>query len=443
MALNPADNNGVLTGKFRIPKNVRAGTKRVQFIGALGGHAETTFTGQGTVVTNQMRNVHNIMQSYYDPLAQTFMMNDPRQLAGAELFVTAKKATNPAPLIIQLRETSVGFPSNVILAEGRIPGNSVTVDAWNRIEFDTPFYCQPNVEYALVVMSNDAETQVAISELGKFDTNSKQWMTSQPYQIGVLLSSANASTWTSHQDKDLTFRLLARKYTEAERTGSFGTVAFSNVTDILVSAMTTVPATGADANLKLSWGNAGENRTASDGQVIKLNAPLSGDVTIDWTVRANSDADPKKDKVAGALLEPGSQLILGTIAQTADYVSRAIVSKTTTTAGATVRVIYDGIIPPGSQAKIQIGDAKNVISATPEWFDMEQTSAIAGTNGLTEFTWDLKAAPATGNTTGATFLLKDAQNKITAKADSIMIRVQLSGSASARPYVFNLRVAVW
>lgn len=58
---------------------------------------------------------------------------------------------------------------------------------------------QAKREYAVVVLCDDATTALYVAELGKQDPT-RGYVTSQPYQVGVLLSSSNASTWTAHQD---------------------------------------------------------------------------------------------------------------------------------------------------------------------------------------------------------------------------------------------------
>ncbi len=93
---------------------------------------------------------------------------------------------------------------------------NITLGQWTAIHWPATAL-QANREYALVILCDDAETALAIAELGKFDAARERWVTAQPYQVGVLLSSSNASTWTAHQDADLTFELLAADYTESTR----------------------------------------------------------------------------------------------------------------------------------------------------------------------------------------------------------------------------------
>ncbi|MGL4459789.1 MAG: hypothetical protein ACRCUB_15640, partial [Plesiomonas shigelloides] len=206
-----ADQKGTLRGKFTIPAKVQAGSKSVELVGNGGSRGSAVFVGEGILVSEVLQNVTRTTTTYYDPLAQTFSLTEESQIGGVEVIVTAKGST---PISVQIRETQTGFPTQSILAESSIEPANITVGAWNRFEFKTPVRILANVEYAIVVLCNDPDGAVAIAELGKWDSTNGRWVTQQPYQVGVLLSSSNASTWTAHQDRDMTFRLLARRYTQ-------------------------------------------------------------------------------------------------------------------------------------------------------------------------------------------------------------------------------------
>lgn len=424
-----ANAQGVVTGKFHIPKNIKAGTKQVRFIGDQKGHAETTFTGQGTVVTNTQRVVHNIQQSYYDPLAQTFMLTSPRQLSGVDVWLATKGTT---PLIVQLRETSVGFPSRTIIAEGRVDQGSLTTGTWVRVDFDTPFYASANIEYAVVVLANDAVTEIGISELGKPDLAQGGYVTQQPYQVGVLLSSANASTWTAHQDKDLTFRLIARKY-DASKPKSLilGTITLdTDTTDLLVSALTSTPTTGADADLvlyEMSTEPGKENdltekkseRTVSDGQIVKFNIAQGGRYTVVANLRCTD--------YASATIAPGSQIIQGIKAGKGTYVCRNIpVADSKSANGWKLTVTLEQL--GGGSVDVAWGWVPTQGAVTDAVFNANKMTGVTGTadanSGRTEniYTATIPSAGKTGN---------------------IKLRVTLTGqNAADRPQVFNLRASM-
>ncbi|EJF7575664.1 hypothetical protein M8623_003342 [Salmonella enterica subsp. enterica] len=426
-----ANQNGTLTGHFRIPAGIRAGTKQVKFLGDPSNpkqqsNAETTFTGQGTVVTSTMRQVKNVMQSYYDPLAQTFMLNETRQLTGVKVWVVTKGTT---PLIVQLRETSVGFPTRTIIAEGMLDPTSAgyTAGGWVTVMFEKPFYASANIEYAVVVLANDADTQVGISELGKKDLNqpSQPYVSSQPYQVGVLLSSANASTWTAHQDKDLTFQLLASKYTGNPKSVVLGEITMpAGTTDLLISAMTDTPATLADADLLLeifdAQGNkVEEQRNVSDGQVVKFGVAYAQDRKVRVT------ANLRCTTTASATIEPGTQIIAGAMEMSGDYVSRNIPADATAETSVTVTLEAS---PATSGVKIAVGLVPNTGGVIQNWIDLIQDPVNKQTDTL-----------ANGN---LVFTFKnDPAHKIGAAA-YVKVKVSLSGSAASRPAVYNLRVSV-
>lgn len=95
---------------------------------------------------------------------------------------------------MQIRETAVGMPSQTVIAESYIEPKDIKIDGTaTRIEW-SPVFCHAGEEYAIVLLTDDADTAVKIAELGKYDAVNSRWVTSQPYQVGVLLSSSNAST---------------------------------------------------------------------------------------------------------------------------------------------------------------------------------------------------------------------------------------------------------
>ncbi|MND16893.1 hypothetical protein D3C76_362370 [compost metagenome] len=399
-----ADQTGTLKGKFTIPANVQAGSKSVELTGSGGSLGNAVFVGEGILVSEVLQNVTRTNQTYYDPLAQTFSLPEENQIGGVEVVVTAKGST---PISIQIRETQTGFPTQSILAEASRDPSQITVGAWNRFEFKTPVRILANVEYAIVVLCNDPVGAVAIAELGKWDSTNSRWVTQQPYQVGVLLSSSNASTWTAHQDRDLTFRLLARRYTETSRELDLGKVTVVDATDLVVLAMADNPATGADSELVLTLPN-GSVVSTSDNQGINLAGNISGDIGVKARLRATQKAS--------AMLYPGSQLVVGKIATTAEYVSRAVDADAT---GCKVRIIFDGQIPSGASVSVFIkgvdeSDTWQAVSQDPD------KEPIPVGNSVYEYNYLIAA-------------VQEAK---------IRVKLVLTGTPAARPYIYNLRVSI-
>lgn len=398
-----ADANGVIAGKFVIPANVRAGTKDFTVVGQGGSNGSAVFVGQGTLVTQVLQSITTITKTLeIDPLAQTFSLPSAAMLGGVDLFVTAK---GTSPIIVQIRETLVGYPTSVVLSEGRLDPAGITVGQWNRFLLDTPVSVGANVELAIVVLCNDALGSIGVAELGKFDATQQRWVTNQPYQIGVLLSSSNASTWTAHQDRDMTFRLLARKYTESVREISLGNITLSNATDLVVMSMADNVATGADSDIVLTF-PGGNQVSAGDGQNIRFAAGVTGTVGVTARLRANQSSS--------ATLRPGTQIAAGTTAATGNYMSRAIAADA---AGCNVRVIFNADMPSGSTVNVFLSGT----DAGDAWLAVTQVgSAKPLGDGIYEYQ----------------YLYNNLQEA------NVRTKLEFTGSAAARPRIYNLRVSV-
>lgn len=399
-----ANAQGVVTGKFTIPANVRAGAKSVEFIGAGGSRGTASFFGQGTMVDQVMRQITTITEIFTgsDPLAQTFSLSSLTQIGGVDLYIVAKGTSD---IIVQIRETLVGIPTKGVIAEGRLKPADITPDAWNRFAFEVPAAIMPNVEYAIVVLCNDAVSSVAVAELGKYDTANSRWVTGQPYNVGVLLSSSNASTWTPHQDRDMAFKLLAAKYTETERVIDLGTVTVSGATDLVVLTATESPSTNATSSIELTLPDSSVISTGDD-QVIRLAAATTGTIGVKARLKATTDAS--------AVIAPGTQIVAGQVTVSAFYISRAVPADA---AASNCRVIFDANLPSGATVVVHVkgtggGDTWTSVpvQGTPKaigdnWFEIQHY--LANVN---------KAA--------------------------VQVRLTLTGNAAARPLVSNLRVSI-
>ncbi|MGL9726596.1 MAG: hypothetical protein ACR5KV_08980, partial [Wolbachia sp.] len=262
-------NQGRISGRIKIPANIPAGTKLVQFYGDKGSYGETTYTGKKTITIEERRRV--IAARRVDPLAQTFTLNESRHIGGLDLWFTN---SGKKRVVVQIRETAVGMPSQTVIAESYIEPKDIKIDGTaTRIEW-LPVFCHAGEEYAIVLLTDDADTAVKIAELGKYDAVNSRWVTSQPYQVGVLLSSSNASTWTPHQNFDLTFRLLAAKFSENSHVIYLGKVTANNVSDLIV--LTNVEKLAFDTNVEfILTDEEGRENFLSDNLPLALRERLS------------------------------------------------------------------------------------------------------------------------------------------------------------------------
>ena len=395
MALE-ADRDGVANGIFTVPSGVPAGTVQVEILGDQGSRGTGTYTASGTITTEQRRIVNTVTYRY-DPLAQTFTLSEGRHIAGVDLWF---KKGGTSRVLVQIRETTAGFPNQNIIAQASIKQSQINLNSYTRATF-RPIWLEANVEYAIVILTDDATTSLAVCELGKYDDIHRRYVTAQAYQVGVLLSSSNASTWTAHQEMDLAFRLLACRFTENNLEINLGTVAANQNTDLLVKSTVERVASETDVEFSLT-DTSGKTNTLSEDMPVSLREELDGNVSFKARLKGSETHSP--------VLYQGVQLMLGTQAQTADYVTRAIPAGTNTT----VRVVYDSYTPGNSNVKVYYQQLDST------WTLIQLTSGSPVGNGIEEHTHIL-----------------ENYNQSTVK-----IKIVLEGNVLYRPYVKNLKVTV-
>jgi Domain of unknown function (DUF4815) len=420
-----ADGAGVVVGSFTIPTGIPSGTKAFRAVGAGGTEGRATFTGQGTLERQTWQRQTTITETRWqsppppapfqdwggsggggdggggaDPLAQTFTLTENMQMAGVEIWFIERPTTEA---IVQLRTTAVGFPTITVLAQARMLPSSVSLGGPTRFNFAAPVNLIAGSEYAFVVICNDPVGSVAVAELGSFDAANQRWITSQPYTVGVLLSSSNAVTWTAHQDRDMTFRLLRAEYTASTRNIILGSVTVTDATDLLLMSFAERPASSTQVDYLLTLPDASVV-TVADGQPVQLPAPISGVIGVVARLSGNQNFSP--------VLLPGTQLVAGTIAGTASYVSRAV------PAGANVRikVIYEARLA-GAATIIAAYKGPDVADV---WTNLPAPTTRQVDDGFVEFVHEIT------NITEVT----------------IQARLTLAGSTAARPRVRDLRVIV-
>ena len=393
-----ADENGVARGVFTIPPNVPAGAKTV-VVSAHSRQGQAVFVGQGTLTVQTLRQVKQVTTVWVDPLAQTFVAEEAMQLAGVDLYFTA--AGGDAQ--VQIREVVNGVPTRVVFAEAHIAREDmvVTGGGHTRVLFDAPVALSANVEYALVVLCDDAETSLAIAVLGEYDELRKSYVTSQPYTIGVMLSSSNASTWTAHQDKDMAFRLLKADFTSAQAQeidlGSVDTE--EEATDMLLFGLSDLPTAKTSVQYAVDLPD-GTTASMAEGQAVNFAKGQTGRFSVKASLSGDATASP--------VLYPGTMLVCGKVGTTADYCTRSI-----TSSGAAKGVlIFDAIIPAGAAVTPKMREDEG------EWQEMTKAGTVNQGDGLVEFRYELALSG----------------------GDMVKAKIELSGTATARPRVRNIRM---
>ncbi|TMO67256.1 hypothetical protein [Pseudoalteromonas aurantia] len=394
-----ANQQGEVTGRFTIPSNIPAGRKRVEFTGAGKSNGSAVYTGSGTIRVETMRQVNTLITQRYDPLAQTFTLEQNRFIAAVDLWFKAK---GPEAVQVQIREVVQGVPTQNVLAQTSVDSADIHLgEQFTRFSF-TPVYLLAGQEYAIVVLTDGAEHEVAISELGQFDAQTG-WVTSQPYQVGVLLSSSNASTWTPHQTRDLTFRLKAAKFTNTTQTLDLGSVSAEQITDVMALAVVQRPSANTDVEFTISSNDSAfSTQTLQEWQPAQLPAAFTGQLSVKAHLRGSQTLSP--------ILFADSQCAKGVVTPSADYISRAINCRR----GGQFTVSFEANLPT---------------NATVNVFVEKQTES-----GLSWAKLEVDAVQE----------LADSWQQIDCRLtnieqDSIRVKLVLTGTASSRPRVRNLR----
>lgn len=396
-----ADAKGEIRGKFAIPAKVPSGAKAVVFRGKGGSEATASFVGQGTLTINNVVRAQTITRYWTDPLAQTFALSAQAQVCGVDLWFTTR---GESAVRVQLRDTENGYPGKAVLAEARLAPEElvVTGGGHTRVLFPAPVTLSADTEYAIVIMCDDAETALALAELGQFDATRQYYVASQPYQVGVLFSSSNASAWTPHQEKDLAFRILEADFTASSGEKSLGSATVTDATDMLVMALEDLPRAETRVEYELTLPGGDTQRVAA-GQPVRLASGATGQVRVKACLAGVAGSAGS----ASPVLWPGTQLLAGTLAQSAVYQPRAVQA-----VGATRAVlIFEAHLPSGAAVTPELrADAG-------EWQSMTAEGTTQQGDGWVEFRY------------GAD--LSDA--------DEVRYRLTLEGSSLARPRVRNLK----
>jgi len=202
----------------------------------------TVVTDERTIVTDER--VGRLIRDtgWYDPLAQTFLVQNRGGAFITSVDIWIASVDPVKPITMQIREVVNGYPGKNILPfstvtlypyelrdENQPSGyglseNLVEVEGgvWlapdkpTKFYMKSPVYVQDVGEYCVVLLSNSNNYHIWTSELGGIDVTgpTPRLISEQPY-AGVLFKSQNASTWTAHQNEDLMFRINIAEFQTA------------------------------------------------------------------------------------------------------------------------------------------------------------------------------------------------------------------------------------
>ncbi|TLP42679.1 DUF4815 domain-containing protein [Cohaesibacter sp. CAU 1516] len=430
-----ADAQGEIEVAFTIPEGVTTGTKQVFAKSAAGLEAWAAFTAEGSINVETLQRVTSISiwqrgvvdlveQSSSDgftnwsqrggggsgeggntgdsdPQAQTFTPAETRQVIGVDFKLCAIGGEENSILVNQVTVEN-GDPTSDIVSEGFVPMAGAAV-GWKGARYRLPVLTESDREHAFVIKTDDGVHAVAEATLGALDVVNQRYITAQPYTVGVRLSSSNAKSWTPHQNSDLTFRLIAARYTQTTKTVDLGSHALVNCSDLQVRAGVFVPSGDCSVTFEIERTNGVIYRLTA-GQVLSLDEYITESVQLRAVLRGT-------EKLSPILFAPVI-LIAGEIAQSATYISKAF------KIGANVRLTdyFRAFLPPGAGASVHYDQADD------NWVELPLTE----TEALFENHWSDRRHEASG-----------------VSAVEGRVKITLTGGPDARPLIGDQAAAIY
>jgi hypothetical protein len=413
-----ANASGIITLTFTIPANMPAGRRLVQATGAAGSFAEAIFVGEGTIDVSTMRRVNLVTRAAppppaviapqarqpgdfsnrnSDPLAQSFAVAETRQVVGFDFRLAAKGSPSKG-LRVQLCPLVNGLPGAEILAETFVSMVTPNVGDWISARFPIPVTLSPNQMYCFIILTDDPVHALSISRLGDIDTVTQQRVSSQPYTVGDLFASSNRISWVVVPDADLTFRVVAARYTAVSRTIVLWSGTWTGVSDFQVRATVDIPDQSCSIRLELVRASGAVLSFAANQQ-IALDAFVSEAITIRAVMSGTDRLSP--------ILFSFAQLFTGAIRTTGTYITRVFPMGT----AVTVRALFAALLPAGSSVSVDVDAANNT------WASMTLGATAVLGSGWTEPEYSRSAYTATQG----------------------RIRITLNGTPAARPSLALLR----
>lgn len=229
-----ASPSGSFKAKFKIPDNILTGIREVRLESdiQIDGYQSSAFalyqasgtarriqrtvTTLTTVLLNRVTTIETT--HYVDPVGQTFVLDRMTLVSGIDLYFE-DKPSGTIPVTCEIREVVNGTITSTVYGHKTLSASEVKVSSDSkeatRFTFDEPVLLEENKEYAFVVRSTSANYRIWVADLGGTDILTGETVLSNPYLIGVMLSSSNNSSWTNHQTTDIKFRLIEDTYSNS------------------------------------------------------------------------------------------------------------------------------------------------------------------------------------------------------------------------------------
>lgn len=313
-----SDNNGTLVGSIFIPDSTKenlkfnTGNTSVKLTsskiatgvpGEYTSSAEAIFTSSGSRVEHRTVN-------YYDPLAQTFIVNEPEGIVPSSVDVYFASKDSTIPVTVQIREVSSGIPGGSDKIVGNLekvlqPSSVLTssnASVATNFKFDSLTRLEGGKEYAIVILSDSDDYNVWISRVGEVEiatqnlTEVQKVIINKQPSLGSLFKSQNGSTWVPTPEDDLKFTLNKCKFTTQG-----GSANFYNSTVVTSSDQNRLPSNAL-------FGLSTSNTTYNTGRYMMVYHPNHGMYSSNNKVEikgAVTDILPTKLSVGYGITETG------------------------------------------------------------------------------------------------------------------------------------------
>ena len=225
----------------------------------------------------------NVVVGYYDPLAQTFLINPnqyPQGVVIDSIRVCFKTKDATAPVSLQLRPVVNGYPSSSVIypyAEKTLTPDKVNLSTipdlndankYTEFRFDVPVLLLPG-EHSFVLLSNSNGYEAFIAGIGDTDLRTSTKISEQPY-TGSLFLSQNGSTWTADQYNDLMFTIQKRVFNTGVGYGFFESDISGYSSNTVFDLMQLMTTDAVVANTALQYDFVSEMDTGGQHELLTL-----------------------------------------------------------------------------------------------------------------------------------------------------------------------------
>jgi len=205
-----ADSTGVVRGHFILPGNTFPCGRLPITLYNSNNKAVAYYTATGTRrVENYVIFNGTVTVTWTDPLAQSFGFTEDTVVTKIGLFFKSKDPSKP--IIVEIKNMVNGYPGNIVYARKELFPSQIQVsdDASKEtiVTFDEPVLCEKDKQYCIALRTDSNLYNIWYAVLGNQDVKTKQHVTSNPYEVGVLFLSSNNETWTALQTYDLKLKI--------------------------------------------------------------------------------------------------------------------------------------------------------------------------------------------------------------------------------------------